>query len=126
MRRRGRCAGAEREREATALLPLPLAGEGRGEGRRGQMSERNIVVHVVEAGARLRRRRLAGRRARRRRSGLALFAAAIVGAAALIAAAAFAPTGHLHLLGDDLGGVVFLAFLVGPLPRLQSSFAIDR
>src|SRR5204862_2117862 len=59
-----------------------------------------------------------------------LFAAAIVGAATFVTAAAafaaFAATEHLHLFGDDLGGVVFLAFLVGPLARLQAPFDIDR
>src|SRR5262245_41796678 len=82
-------------------------------------SERDVVVHVVEAGGRL-GGRLAGGRPRRRRA--ALLAAAIAAATALVAAtAAFTAAEHLHLGGDDLGGVLFRAVLVGPLAGLQAA-----
>ena len=49
-------------------------------------------------------------------------AAAVVGAAAH----AFAAAEHLHLLGDDLGGVLLDAVLVVPLARLQAPLDVDR
>src|SRR5262245_11419993 len=105
-------------------MPFPLAARERQGPRAGAPArrfaglERDVVVHVVEAGGRL--RRLASRRARRR--GTARFAM-LVGTRA---AHPFAAAEHLHLLGDDLGGVVVLAFLVLPLARLQAALDVHR
>src|SRR5512134_704216 len=82
-------------------------------------SERNVVVHVVEAGRRLLRR---GRRRARRRG-----RAGRRGAATRLAVThALAAAEQLHLVGDDLGGVLLDAVLVGPLARLQPAFDVDR
>src|SRR5262245_49655002 len=82
-------------------------------------SERNVVVHVVEAGRGFRCRLARGRPRRRGAAGLAVLVAAP-------GAHAFAAAQHLHLLGDDLGGVVVLAFLVLPLARLQAPLDVHR
>src|SRR5213075_3371385 len=78
-------------------------------------SERNVVFHVVEFAGRLLRGR-SGRRSlrlgcpRRFRTRLAR---------------AGARAEHLHRVGDDLGAVAVLAFLVLPLPRADASLDVD-
>src|SRR5215831_5946397 len=79
-------------------------------------SERNIVVHVVElAGGLLRRLALA--RGDRR--------LVVASAARSRVAHPGAAAEHLHALGDDLGRVTLLAFLVLPLARAQRAFDVD-
>src|SRR6185369_16045388 len=63
---------------------------------------------------------LGGWRARRRG------AAALAVVVATTAAHALAAAEQLHLVRDDLGGVVVLAFLVLPLARLQAALDVDR
>src|SRR6185295_11475983 len=66
-------------------------------------SERDVVVHLVQPGAGL-RRRPRGRRARRGGRACAAAAAAFTAAGvAVVATAAFAATQQLHGVGDDLG-----------------------
>src|SRR5664279_2148846 len=93
--------------------------------------KRNVIVHVVEAGRRLRRRpvRRCGSRARRRRRALVARAAAIAAVFAArgrTGAQAFAATEHLHVAGDDLGRVLLDAILVLPLAGFQAPFDVDR
>src|SRR5882672_9315351 len=79
-------------------------------------SERNVVLHVVE----LARRLLCRRSARRSASGLGglhRFRTRL--------AAASARAEHLHRVGDDLGRVAVLPFLVLPFARAQASLDID-
>jgi hypothetical protein len=71
--------------------------------------------------------RRAGRTRRRRRTLVAATtAAAAIAGARRRRAHAFAAAEHLHLLGDDLGGELLGAVLVGPLARLQATFDVDR
>src|SRR5262249_59401594 len=84
--------------------------------RAARFLERNIVVHVVEL-ARGLLRRLALARGDRR-----LF---VVAAARARVAHSRAAAEHLHALGDDLGRVALLAFLVLPLARAQRPLDID-
>src|SRR5262245_12385662 len=84
---------------------------------RGRASERNIVVHVVElARGFLRRLALA------RGHGRLVLVASGPGARVPHPRAA---AEHLHALGDDLGGVALLAFLVLPLARAQGPLDVD-
>src|SRR5499427_3388342 len=73
--------------------------------------ERNIVVHVVELARGFLRRRLAFARRDRR--------LVVVAAARARVAHSRAAAEHLHALGDDLGRIAFLAFLVLPLAGPQ-------
>src|SRR5262249_9927 len=84
--------------------------------RAARFLERNIVVHVVEL-ARGLLRRLALARGDRR--------LVVVAAARARVAHPRAAAEHLHALGDDLGGVALLAFLVLPLARAQRSLDVD-
>src|SRR5215467_4423705 len=79
-------------------------------------SERNIVVHVVE----LARGLLGGLAFTRGDRRLVVVAAARARVAHPRAAAE-----HLHALGDDLGRVALLAFLVLPLARAQRALDVD-
>src|SRR6266850_7506005 len=79
-------------------------------------SERNVVLHVVELARRLLRRRSARSRASAL-GGLHRFGPRL--------AATGARAEHLHGVGDDLGRVAVLAFLVLPLPRAQAALDVD-
>ena len=68
----------------------------------------------------------AGLPAGARGAGRAAAFAVVVAAAARTTAHAFAAAEQLHLLGDDLGGVVVLAFLVLPLAGLQAALDVHR
>src|SRR5581483_844962 len=78
-------------------------------------SERDVVVEII-LGRGCRCGGGFGRGAGARR---------IVVDAAVRGTAAAAPAQHLHLVGDDLGGVAVLAFLVLPLAGLQASLDED-
>src|SRR5204862_3994337 len=78
-------------------------------------SERNVVFHVVE---------LAGRLLRRRRGGLRFGRSLSDGFATRLSGTG-ARAEHLHRLGNDLGAVAVLAFLVLPLARAQASLDVD-
>src|SRR5215475_12337291 len=88
-----------------AILPRPRDLEG------------NIVVHVVE----LARGLLRGLALGHSHGRLVLVAAV----ARRRVARALPAAEHLHTLGDDLGGVTLLAFLVLPLARAQGPFDVD-
>src|SRR5690606_22079838 len=86
--------------------------------------ERNLVVIQVAAGGRIGLSAAAAGGASPLPAGGATTIAATVAAAirtrALPAAAVAATTEHLHLVGDDVGGVALDAFLVGVLVGLKS------
>ncbi|SPS02633.1 membrane hypothetical protein [Cupriavidus taiwanensis] len=100
-------------------------------------SERNIVVHILEA---VRRRLLRTARGATLLAATALRATAAIAAArrftlitaaatvvaAFIATAALARTQHLHLVGNDLSGVLVLAGLILPFAGADAAFDIDR
>ena len=81
--------------------------------------ERNVVVHLVERAAFARRGAFARRRRRR-----AVRRAA--GSRAIGSGPAAAAAEQLHAVGDDLGRVALLAFLVLPLARADAAFDVDR
>src|SRR5258706_2393473 len=85
---------------------------------RYELLERNIVVHVVERGAAAFFRRRLTAASRRCGRGPGLAARHRVGTAGTRAE-------HLHAIGDDLGGVTVVAFLVLPLARLQAPLDVN-
>src|SRR3982750_1936697 len=77
-------------------------------------SERNVVFHVVELAGRL----LRGRRGRGLRLGSTRpFRTRLAGPGPRAE--------HLHRVGDDLGRVAVLAFLVLPLARADAALDVD-
>src|SRR5438128_1230771 len=81
-------------------------------------SERNVVFHVVELAGRLLGRRRSLRLRRFLTHGLtARLPSWLPGTGARAE--------HLHRIGDDLGAVAVLAFLVLPLPRADAAFDVD-
>src|SRR5690606_21615913 len=97
---------------------------------RGRASlERDVVVHVVEVVRGLARRRRPRSRSRcgAARPGRSACRLSLAREAAVVATTApVARAEQLHRLGDDLGGVAVLPFLVLPLARLQTTFDVDR
>src|SRR5471032_2676595 len=90
--------------------------------------ERDVVIHIREVRRRLRcrtwrRGRLLRTRGRRLARGRGVVAD-VVHAAAFTHALTAAQ--HLHLLGDDVGRVLFDAVLVGVFAGLQTAFDVDR
>src|SRR5690606_25975563 len=85
-------------------------------------SERNVVVEVSAALVRRRRTLVVV-------VGGLLLAAAATTATTVVAAAtthaAATAVEHLHLVGDDLGGVAVVTLLVLPLARAQAAFDVD-
>src|SRR5690606_32706818 len=90
-----------------------------------RISERNIVVEIAEAAGIRRRRGFLGG-GRRRLGGAALGLVAVVVGGCVITAATAAGTAveHLHVAGDDLGGVAVLAVLPLPFAGTQAPLHI--
>src|SRR5205085_807446 len=78
----------------------------------GRILERNVVVEVVELLLAAGRRSAGGCRRRRAHGPLARASAAIVAVAVHRLTPALPRPEHLHLAGDDVGGVALLAVLL--------------
>src|SRR4029450_10065154 len=88
--------------------------------------ERDVVVEVVGLGFGASAAGFGATAAFCARGGTAARRVEFDIAAAAPATTAFTRTQELHFLGDDLGRVAILAFLVLPFARLQPAFDIDR
>src|SRR5690606_23455168 len=125
-----RCsAGRAADRRETTLETSRSRFRARAMARGRASLERDVVVHVVEVVRGLARRRRPRSRSRcgAARPGRSACRLSLAREAAVVATTApVARAEQLHRLGDDLGGVAVLPFLVLPLARLQTTFDVDR